>query len=334
MTNMAPEPVQKGTKLTAAQKRARAAAKKGGYVDRNLDGIPDSDQLDFSVLGDQWAWVSNLIQDDEEIAGIFKNAADNRFWETPQGIENFKNDIRQSGWWQNSNTFFRDAYKMERTDPGTFQEVLKDSRFRVQEIASELGINLNPSELDDFARKYVYEGWGKRPDGERQFIRQIADRLEYGTTPGGRRGLRGQAGNTEEQLRQIARLNRLQLDDNYFLGATRGILSGLTTIEEQERDLREMSAQRWPAFADKIRSGFDLEGLASPYLSILQEELGVPATAGFNHPYVTEAMSNGMNLWDFYLKVRNDPKWVDTPKGQNEVASAAVGVMKMFGLVG
>jgi hypothetical protein len=335
MTSMAPEPVDPKKKLTAAQKRAKAAAKKGGYVDRNLDGVPDRDQLDFEVLGQQWSWVRDLIEDDPEIAEIFKEASDKAFWETPQGIANFQNKIRDSQWWQQSNGFFREAYKMEKTDPGTFGEVLNDARDRVRDLARSAGVELPEADLDRFAREYVYEGWGQRPDGEQRFVRKIADRIQYQDMGGGRQALRGQSGDFEEDLRNIARNNGLMLDDQYYLSAVQSVMMGLSTIEEQQRMLRDQAAGRWPAYADRIRSGQDARVLASGYINMMAEELELDAASiQLQDPYIQEALGGQVSLGDFYQKVRQDPRWMNTRKAQNSIASTASKVMEMFGLVG
>jgi hypothetical protein len=335
MSSMAPEPVDPKKKLTAAQKRAKAAAKKGGYIDRNLDGVPDRDQLNFDVLGEQWSWVRDLIEDDPEIAGIFREAANQGFWETPQGLANFQNQIRDSTWWKQSNGFFREAYKLERTDPGTFGEMLKDARLRVQDLARNAGVELPDADLDRFAREYIYEGWGKRPDGEQRFVRKIADRIQYQDIGGGRRALRGEPGNFEEDLRNIARNNGLMLDDQYYLGAIQSIMSGLSTFEEQQRLLRDQAAGRWPAYADRIRAGQDARTLASGYINMMAEELELdPFSIQLQDPYIQEALGGQISLGDFYQKVRQDPRWMNTRKAQNSIASAASRVMEMFGLVG
>jgi hypothetical protein len=336
MSNLGPAPAAtKGKKLTAAQKKAQAAAKKGGYIDKNLDGIPDRDQLNFDVLGEQWAWVRALIEDDAEIARIFKKAADRGFWETPQGIANFQNDVRQSQWWQNSNSFFREAYKIERTDPGTFGELLRDARTRVEDLARSIGVNLPPTEVDSFARKYLYEGWGSRPDGETLFIRQIANRIEYQAGPSGVNRLRGQASQIESTLKNIALNNGLKFDDQYFLDEVRSILSGFKTPEEAERDLREQAASRWPVYGDRIRAGQDARVLASGYINMMAEELELDAASiQLSDPYIQEALGGQIGLGDFYQKVRQDPRWMNTRNAQNSIAGVASKVMEMFGLVG
>jgi hypothetical protein len=336
MSNLGPAPVADNKKLTAAQKKAKAAAKKGGYIDKNFDGVPDRDQLNFDVLGQQWAWVRALIEDDEEIAGIFKKASDQGFWESPQGIANFQNEVRQSRWWQTSNSFFREAYRIEKTDPGTFAELLKDARDAVTELARVNGVTLQGAEIDDFARKYIYEGWGQRPGGEANFIRQIANRIQYQTDPQtGVRRLTGQASNIEENLRNIARNNGLRFDDQYYLSEAVSVLSGFKTEDEALRDLREQAASRWPAYADRIRSGQDARVLASGYINMMAEELELdPASIQLNDPYIQEALGGQIGLGDFYQKVRQDPRWMNTRNAQNSIASTATKVMEMFGLVG
>jgi hypothetical protein len=41
-----------------------------------------------------------------------------------------------------------------------------------------------------------------------------------------------------------------------------------------------------------------------------------------------------MGLWDFQKKLRQDPRWENTSKAQNEITSTTGRIMQMFGLMG
>jgi len=68
---------------------------------------------------------------------------------------------------------------------------------------------------------------------------------------------------------------------------------------------------------------------------MMAEELELdPLSIQLQDPYIQEALGGQISLGDFYQKVRQDPRWMNTRKAQNSIASAASRVMEMFGLVG
>jgi len=68
---------------------------------------------------------------------------------------------------------------------------------------------------------------------------------------------------------------------------------------------------------------------------MMAEELELdPLSIQLQDPYIQEALGGQISLGDFYQKVRQDPRWMNTRKAQNSIASTASRVMEMFGLVG
>ena len=99
--------------------------------------------------------------------------------------------------------------------------------------------------------------------------------------------------------------------------------------------LREQAASRWPAYGDRILAGQDARTLASGYINMMAEELELdPYSITLSDPYIQEALGGQIGLGDFFQKVRQDPRWMNTRRAQNSIASTTSRVMEMFGLVG
>jgi hypothetical protein len=67
-----------------------------------------------------------------------------------------------------------------------------------------------------------------------------------------------------------------------------------------------------------------------------------PQSIDLNDQYIRGALTGTddkgnfkpQSLWEFQQSLRKDPRWMNTTKAQNQVASTASRVMEMFGLVG
>ena len=92
----------------------------------------------------------------------------------------------------------------------------------------------------------------------------------------------------------------------------------------------------FPALADKIDKGYTVKQLLSPYIqtraNILEED---PDSIDIkNLQSVAKDPKNLMNLYDYEISLRQDPKWRFTKNAQDSISSVATGIAKMFGLVG
>jgi hypothetical protein len=108
-------------------------------------------------------------------------------------------------------------------------------------------------------------------------------------------------------------------------------------------DIREQAAGMWPPYGEKIRAGYNVRDLASGYIYSMASELEIdPQAISLDDSYIRKALTNideqgnakPQSLWQFQRDLRNDPRWMDTNKAQNQIGETASKVMQMFGLVG
>jgi hypothetical protein len=135
----------------------------------------------------------------------------------------------------------------------------------------------------------------------------------------------------------------LKFSDNYYTDLDKSAVMGLSNIEDSEAEIREQAASFWPSYSDKIRAGYNVRDLASSYLYTMGTELEIdPQGIDLNDQYIRKALTSAddkgnfkpQSLWEFQQSLREDPRWMNTNKAQNQVASTASRVMEMFGLVG
>lgn len=329
-------------KLTAAQRRNKKTAATGGYTDINYDGVRDRDQLDFSSLDSDLQWIAAIVDADEGIRRVFEDSLKAGHFDPEagqQGINNFQNAIRGSEWWQENNGYARSAFALKMTDPASYADSVDAARRFVEDQAKTMGITLTPMQIAAAAEKTVTDGWntaGREYKLKDQLISFMETSVQN-TKP---------TGNLREysnQLRDTARANGLTLSDQYYADQAQSVLRGLTSMEDAEMDIREQAASFWPPYGDKIRAGYNVRDLASGYIYAMANELEIDAQSiSLDDKYIRGALTGvdekgnakPQGLFEFQQTIRKDPRWMDTTKAQNNIASTASSVMRMFGLVG
>lgn len=341
---MAPSDTVSGTrgrkpaaKKTTQQQRAAKAAREGGYVDKNFDFIPDKDQLSREELAAEYQNAVGIIYTVPELKGIFEQALD-QGWSPAR----MQAAIQNSDWYRNNNEYARTAWAQEQIGGADWQTNLQNAQQTVMTAARAIGADINEQEAAALARRYIYEGWSE-PSRQGLLRQALSEEISYLPDARGVSRMVGAAGTLASDLRSLAGANGITFSDNWYLSAAKSVAAGLSSAEDWERDIREQAASYWPVYGDKIRQGMNVYDLASPYIRTMAEEFEIdPNQINLNDPYIRGALT-AMNdkgdfvpvgLWDFQKKLRQDPRWENTSKAQNEITSVAGRVMQMFGLMG
>ena len=327
----------KNKDLTKTQRNARKAAKAGRYTDKNLDGIPDVDQLDWAVLGQDWRWIENLMLEVEEIKTIVENAVKNYDVNTETGINNFINDVIGSTWWQDNDTYVREAFAQRTTDPDTYKGRIEDAANAVRQQALQIGAPLDEATVNILAEQFVTQGWD-RP--ERAY--RLTDELNKRVGPNAEGRMFGQAGNLIDNLRQAATRNGLTFSPDYYNSALTSVNSGLTDEAYWLRQIREEAASYWPSYGEQIRAGLDVMQLASGYMNVMARTLEIdPNSISLNDPFIRKATTGideagnprPMSLWEFEQDLRNDPRWMNTNQATKSMSDIGTSILQRFGIL-
>jgi HSP20 family molecular chaperone IbpA len=328
--------------LTPEQRRNKRRAKELNIRDVNYDSIPDRDQVDMGALESDLQWVAGIISAVSELQDIFLKNVDAGSFDAEsgsQGIKNFQNDIMDSDWWKTNNTFARAAFAKKQTDPESYKVDIENADERVRREARAMGVQLDDAEITTLANQVVVDGWD-RADREfklRDALNQYIDRSMQQGRP------RGELGLYASQFRNTASANGLRFDDNYYQALAKSVTSGLLSEEDAELEIRDQAASLWPTYSEKIRAGYNVRDLASGYIYTMANELEIdPQSISLDDQYIRGALTGiddqgnprAKSLWEFQRELRNDPRWMNTNKAQNEVTSIASEVMQMFGLRG
>ena len=327
-------------KANARQRRVNArAARQGGYIDRNRDGVPDADRLSKQQLAKEYQNAIGIIYSVPEIKPLFEKAVAEG-WDVPK----FTSAVQNSSWFKNNNEYARKAWAQENIggpDAADWKARQENARNAVRMTAAQVGASLTEQELTALTRRYLYEGWD---DSTRAplMMQALSEQISYVPDERGNVTMMGKAGSFSNDLRSLARANGMSYSDSWYESAAKSVIAGLSTEDDWSQQIREQAASRFPVFADKIRAGMSVYDMASPYIQTMAQEFEInPEQISLDDPYIMQAMTAlddkgtpvPLGLWDFQKKLRNDPRWMNTAKAQNEVTSVTGRVMQMFGLM-
>lgn len=157
---------------------------------------------------------------------------------------------------------------------------------------------------------------------------------------------------TKQDLLDFVNKNGLDLDPTTLDKYVKEINDGTKTPEGIKQFYRDTQLKsQYPAWADKIDSGWDVTDFASPYIKKLASvlELGDASSYGdptlasqlLNDNLVQQALSgvdaNGkpsyMPLWQFEEKLKQDDRYFQTNKSHNDMASLAASIGQTFGMI-
>ena len=216
------------------------------------------------------------------------------------------------------------------TGGGPSSEQVKVKTESIKVISTELGIDLDNSNLQKLARD-----WASGLYDATTIKSQIARLGNIDFT-------KGLAGETVSILKQYASDFGVQYDDSWFTRAATNILKAKESEDTYNNQIREIAKSRYPTLSSQIDAGFTVRQLASPYLQSMSRVLEIDAgTIGLEDPTITRSLT-GLNqegkpgttpLWQFEQELRKDPRWNFTKNAQDSLMNTTRKVLQDFGLV-
>jgi hypothetical protein len=144
------------------------------------------------------------------------------------------------------------------------------------------------------------------------------------------------------ELRSIAKQYGVNMGDNWYSSAGVNVMKGQDP-ERYINDIKQQSASRYRAYADRINAGDTLERIASPYINAYANLLEI-------NPYDVDVFDNTIqqallstdekgnnvprNLFQFELDLKKDPRWLNTKNAQQTYSGLASKILGDFGLMG
>jgi hypothetical protein len=336
-----PASERKDKYLTDEQLAAKEKSEYDGTIDKDLDGVPDIDQLDIEGFGS--GVIDEFINVMPGLKDWILESSENGDLENGNAIGNqrFVDGIIALPDYQATSEYWKKGVRFKAANgQAAYDGKINEVAAKIRKDSTNKGVNLTNEEIQSTAEAGFLAGW---LEPENEYL--VSDYLENkrGNELNAPEDMGGSYANLADELRKIATDNGLTLDNSYFDSAVRSVESNMQTREDAIRDLRDEAAGNWPSFGDRIRGGSDARELASGFINTMARELEIdPSSIMLNDPLLRKAFTSvddkgnlvPQSLWQFEMDLKNDPRWMDTNNAQNTISSSLSNIAKMMGGIG
>lgn len=320
------------------RKQYRAYKKKYGTGKPTADTITPDELKDMAGIPDEW------IAENSELEGLISMAIEQGWHKDATGQRKFVERFLDSTTYKKHGASMA-AYLVAKDKGGKdFDNLLDESRKSVQAIAVNMGIELSPEQLAWFGERKTMYGWDEADlrkvltgnyeftDGYGKAHTFNTDLINYD---------KGWAQNQITNLKNIAMKNGVSYNDEWYKSAVNAVSAGLGTAEDYAAQIRKQAASAFPVWSSQIEAGFDVEDLASPYVSIMKKRLG-RASVQLDDPLLKQAFNSVgedgrpavMGTWDFEKMIKKTDEWAESEDGHNEVMSLVRTLGRTMGFTG
>lgn len=302
-----------------------AASYSGQSTTYSGGGAPVTPTLDKDELASQYGLTSALINSSKELKSLFSKAVAGQ-WSAAR----FQASLKNTKWWRTQSDTLRKYITTKFEDPATFKQNWSSAQFKVNQLAVQVGIGnqiLAGGKSSKLLKEAIYNslalGWSDD---------RIKDWLgTKATTHGGI--MWGEAGDAFDKLHTVAYTNGMKYSSDWYKKQAVAVVSGRTTQDTVEAQIRKAAAAQYSAFSDQILAGQNAIDLAAPYIKSVSSLLELPETdVDLFNKHVADAMKHATPLWQFETQVRSDPLWNKTKNAQDSAMQLAHQVAKDFGL--
>jgi hypothetical protein len=286
---------------------------------------PVTPKLDKDELASEYGLTSALINSSKELKSLFNKAVAGGWSATK-----FQASLKNTKWWKTQSDTLRKYVTLKYEDPATFKQNWSNAQFKVNQLAVQVGIGnqiLAGGKSSKLLKEAIYNslalGWSDD---------RIKDWLgTKATTHGGI--MWGEAGDAFDKLHTVAYTNGMKYSSDWYKKQAVAVVSGKTTENTVEAQIRQAAAAQYSAFSTQILAGQNAIDLAAPYIKSVSSLLELPETdVDLFNKHVADAMKKATPLYEFETQVRSDPLWNKTKNAQDSAMALAHQVAKDFGL--
>ena len=289
----------------------------------------ESPKLTPEELAASYGWAHGFLNSNPTLKKLFDQAV-KETWTASK----FQAELRDTKWWKETSASRREAQVLQKTDPATWNAQLEATIIQVRQFAAEIGAAVPASKISKIAKNVLETGMD---EGQlRMALGGYVDFTKKGT-------LRGEAGMHEYTMKQYAFDMGIKLDPQTIKNQAARVVKKVATTQDFEDEIRVQAKSLFPAYEQQIDAGSTVRDIASPYMSLMANELEIPdASIDVMDPIIKKAMNGldvngkpgGVSLYDFQNQLRNDRRWKQTNKAQDDVMEVGAKVLTDMGLMG
>lgn len=299
-----------------------------------LGGGTSTAHLSLSDMAARYGLAASVLKHNKQIRDLVKQAV-KEGWDGAL----FQAHLKNTKWWRTTSDSQRKYFLLRYEDPATYKAKVKSYQFSLNQMAVQVGLS---NQLRDGKASKILSSAivHKMRDGWTDA--QI--KAYFGQSVGMHGGeMYGDAGEAYDQIFQLAYKNGQSYSKDWYTKHIRAVLSGKSSLEALQADIRNKAASKYYAFANQIRAGQDVLDLAAPYIQSVAQILELPVTdIDLHNKYVNKAMTSKVAagqqpgtqypLWKFENELRSDPLWRKTNNARESMFSVAHQVARDFGV--
>jgi hypothetical protein len=279
---------------------------------------------------ESYGFVGEMANAIPALRSVFTRAAKEEWPVTRLNLE-----IRDSTWFKTYGDAARSWITLQATDPATAKRNLLNAQSKVQLMMNELGLAKNGETYEQLAKQAIIQNMD---DQQLRAYLAKSGKLQYEDGV-----LSGNAGEMEQQMRQVARSYGQGFTSASVKSRIREVLSGTYTLEAWENLMRARAKAQYAHFADQIDMGYTVRDIADPYISTMANTLEMSETdIDLRDDWIKKALTqrdesgtnSAMPLWQFERQLKNDPRWDKTKQARNQAFDVVSQIGRDFGLVG
>lgn len=291
-------------------------------------------KLDKYELAEQYGLTMAMINSDKSLRDLFNEAVKHDYDATL-----FTAKLKNTPWWRTTPDDLRKYLLLKTGDPATWKQKTAEANFAVNQLAVSVGFSTQLNSKNQATKTLQQAVYSKLALGWSDARLKSFFAARVGIGQGANSVVGGEVGDVFNQLHELAYMNGMKYT-NWYGREARNIVSGKSTIQAAEGNIRREAAAKYGAFADQIRAGQNVLDLAQPYIASVAQILELPATDIdlFNN-HVSRAMTAKPNkdgsqypLWRFETELRSDPLWRKTNNAREGMMSVARQVARDFGM--
>jgi hypothetical protein len=301
----------------------------------NQQGVTSPDQDQATLEG--YEWLENLAKTDPSIADLLARAETAIETMDPTEFSQWMSQEYSKTQYAIDNYASKENVAVIKNDPlkrGEYERLVSTKRDEIADSARVYGVVLDEATLNSLAEQATDNAWS---DLEvRNQLRPLADQQVAAG-----QDLMGNAGDYQRELTEWLNRNGVKMSAQAISKYVGRMTFEEQSLEDVKQEVREdYMAGMFPAWSDRIMSGFDVTDVIAPYRSSAAAllEIGEDDLA-INDPLLSQGMqaldSDGkprmMPLYEFEQLVRKDSRWQTTDNAYETYTNVGQDLLRMFG---
>jgi hypothetical protein len=253
-------------------------------------------------------------------------------------------ELTKTDWYKTNDGNLRVADNAKNTDPATWETDVNNLRESLKRLAAARGATLPEDEvaLTQMAEEILRTNYSyitRGPDS------QIPDSvLDSYLTPlvglGEDGAMKGGAGASAAELRQMAEQYGVAFSDKWYLEQVQALENGTTTEFDVKNMIVDSARETWPTLTDQINENRSTYQVADSYIQRMAATWEMdPDTINLETPEIKNALTKmgpdgkpyKQTMWEFEQDLRMDPRWDGTKQGQKELNAGSMKMLKDYG---